>query len=95
VLRKLVPTVVLAFLAAVPSADAAEATGKSCVLSDPETATVAEILDGETLKLGDGRIVRLIGARRRRSAGAAMILGLSLRSRSRRWISSPQASRSS
>jgi micrococcal nuclease len=63
VLRKLVPTVVLAFLAAVPSADAAEATGKGCVLSDPETATVAEILDGETLKLGDGRIVRLIGAK--------------------------------
>lgn len=62
-LRKLVPTVVLAFLAAVPSADAAEATGKGCVLSDPETATVAEILDGETLKLGDGRIVRLIGAK--------------------------------
>jgi endonuclease YncB( thermonuclease family) len=56
VLRKLVPTVVLAFLAAVPSADAAEATGKSCVLSDPETATVAEILDGETLKVGDGMI---------------------------------------
>ena len=35
----------------------------ACVLSEPEAATVAEIIDGETLKLGDGRIVRLIGAK--------------------------------
>jgi micrococcal nuclease len=32
-------------------------------LSDPETATVGEVIDGETLKLSDGRIVRLIGAK--------------------------------
>jgi endonuclease YncB( thermonuclease family) len=35
----------------------------ACELSEPETATVAEILDGETLKLADGRVVRLIGAK--------------------------------
>jgi hypothetical protein len=33
------------------------------MLSDPEKATVAEVLDGETLKLSDGRIVRLIAAK--------------------------------
>lgn len=32
-------------------------------LSEPELATVAAVLDGETLKLGDGRTVRLIGAK--------------------------------
>ena len=37
------------------------ATG--CDLSEPETGTVAAIIDGETLKLADGRIVRLIGAK--------------------------------
>jgi endonuclease YncB( thermonuclease family) len=45
------------------SADAAEAQGEGCTWSEPETATVAEIVDGETLKLGDGRVVRLIGAK--------------------------------
>jgi micrococcal nuclease len=38
-------------------------TYAACVLSELEAATVAEIIDGETLKLGDGRIVRLIGAK--------------------------------
>jgi len=33
------------------------------MLSDPEKATVAEVLDGETLKLSDGRILRLIAAK--------------------------------
>jgi len=33
------------------------------MLSDPEKATVAEVLDGEMLKLSDGRIVRLIAAK--------------------------------
>jgi hypothetical protein len=33
------------------------------MLSDPEKATVAEVLDGETLKLSDGKIVRLIAAK--------------------------------
>jgi micrococcal nuclease len=42
---------------------AAEPMDKNCVLSDPETATVGEVIDGETLKLSDGRIVRLIGAK--------------------------------
>jgi endonuclease YncB( thermonuclease family) len=32
-------------------------------LSEPEIATVAAIIDGETLKLVDGRTVRLIGAK--------------------------------
>jgi micrococcal nuclease len=38
-------------------------TAAECNLSEPETATVTEILDGEMLKLGDGRLVRLIGAK--------------------------------
>jgi len=46
-------------LAAAPSAY----SGANCMLSDPEKATVAEVLDGETLKLSDGRIVRLIAAK--------------------------------
>jgi endonuclease YncB( thermonuclease family) len=36
---------------------------RACDLSPPETGTVAAVLDGETLKLSDGRIVRLIGAK--------------------------------
>lgn len=35
----------------------------ACELSQTETATVAGIVDGETLKLADGRTVRLIGAK--------------------------------
>ena len=35
----------------------------ACDLSPPEAATVAAVLDGETLKLTDGRTVRLIGAK--------------------------------
>jgi micrococcal nuclease len=35
----------------------------ACVLSEPENGTVASVIDGETLKLADGRIVRLIGAK--------------------------------
>jgi micrococcal nuclease len=53
----------LAALGAVPSAFAGEAPSNNCALSDPETATVAEVTDGETLKLNDGRTVRLIGAK--------------------------------
>ncbi|MGV1013866.1 MAG: thermonuclease family protein [Methyloceanibacter sp.] len=34
-----------------------------CDLSEPETATVASVEDGETLQLTDGRVVRLIGAK--------------------------------
>ena len=34
-----------------------------CDLSEPETGTVAAVIDGETLKLTDGRTVRLIGAK--------------------------------
>ncbi len=36
---------------------------QACELSPPETGTVASVLDGETLKLTDGRTVRLIGAK--------------------------------
>ena len=35
----------------------------ACDLSEPEKGTVAAVIDGETLKLADGRIVRLIGAK--------------------------------
>jgi endonuclease YncB( thermonuclease family) len=35
----------------------------ACELSEPESGTVASIIDGETLKLADGRVVRLIGAK--------------------------------
>jgi len=35
----------------------------ACDLSEPETGTVASIVDGETLTLSDGRVVRLIGAK--------------------------------
>lgn len=35
----------------------------ACDLSDPETGTVAAVIDGETLRLTDGRNVRLIGAK--------------------------------
>jgi micrococcal nuclease len=35
----------------------------ACDLSEPETGKVASIIDGETLKLADGRTVRLIGAK--------------------------------
>jgi endonuclease YncB( thermonuclease family) len=52
---------VLFALTVSPSA-AAEPMDKNCV-SDPETATVGEVIDGETLNLSDGRIVRLIGAK--------------------------------
>ncbi len=37
--------------------------GAACDLSDPETGTVATVVDGETLQLSDGRIIRLIGAK--------------------------------
>ena len=36
---------------------------RACDLSPPETGTVAAVIDGETLKLTDGRTVRLIGAK--------------------------------
>ena len=37
--------------------------GRACDLPPPETATVAAVLDGETLKLADGKTVKLIGAK--------------------------------
>lgn len=39
------------------------ASATACDLSEPEPGTVASVLDGETLKLADGRVVRLIGAK--------------------------------
>ena len=36
---------------------------RACDLPPPESASVAAVLDGETLKLADGRIVKLIGAK--------------------------------
>ncbi len=35
----------------------------ACALSEPETGAVAAVIDGETLRLADGRTVRLIGAK--------------------------------
>ena len=42
---------------------AGAAPAASCDLPEPETGTVAAVVDGETLRLTDGRIVRLIGAK--------------------------------
>ncbi len=39
------------------------APAPACDLSPPEPGTVAAVIDGETLKLADGRTVRLIGAK--------------------------------
>jgi hypothetical protein len=36
---------------------------RACDLPPPETAKVAAVIDGETLKLADGRTVKLIGAK--------------------------------
>src|SRR5262245_8448871 len=36
---------------------------RACDLPPPESASVAAVLDGETLKLADGRTVKLIGAK--------------------------------
>jgi len=35
----------------------------ACDVSEPETGTVANVIDGETLQLTDGRTVRLVGAK--------------------------------
>ncbi|MEG6507754.1 thermonuclease family protein [Methyloligella sp. 2.7D] len=40
-----------------------------CALSVPETASVAEVVDGETVKLTDGAVVRLMGAKAPRPVG--------------------------
>src|SRR3972149_1966862 len=37
----------------------------ACDLSEPETGTVANVIDGETLRLTGGKVVRLIGAKAR------------------------------
>jgi endonuclease YncB( thermonuclease family) len=36
---------------------------RACDLPPPETGAVADVIDGETLKLADGRTVKLIGAK--------------------------------
>lgn len=38
-------------------------SARACELPPPETATVAAVIDGETLLLADGRTLRLIGAK--------------------------------
>jgi micrococcal nuclease len=45
------------------SASFTDRLAAACDLPEPETATVASVQDGETLKLTDGRVVRLIGAK--------------------------------
>jgi endonuclease YncB( thermonuclease family) len=52
---------ILGFAAAVWLAAASPA--RACDLQAPETGTVASVIDGETLKLTDGKTVRLIGAK--------------------------------
>ena len=44
-------------------ATAVSPLAQACDLPPPETAAVASVLDGETLKLADGRTVKLIGAK--------------------------------
>jgi endonuclease YncB( thermonuclease family) len=51
------------FLVVVACLGASLAPAAACDLSEPEVATVAAVIDGETLQLTDGRTVRLIGAK--------------------------------
>ena len=51
------------FCAAALAAGLVATEALPCDLPPPETASVAAVLDGETLKLADGRIVKLIGAK--------------------------------
>ena len=53
----------LAFAGAAWLAGACCLPAQACDLSESERATVAAVIDGETLKLTDGRTVRLIGAK--------------------------------
>lgn len=54
------PVLLLVAICLVSANPAAAAT---CELSEPERAAVASVEDGETLKLTDGRVVRLIGVK--------------------------------
>jgi micrococcal nuclease len=54
---------VVAFVRCVALLAASSVEVLACDLSEPEAGTVAEVIDGETLKLTDRRIVRLIGAK--------------------------------
>ena len=54
---------ILAFAGAVWLATALCLPARACDLSQPETGTVAAVIDGETLQLADGKTVRLIGAK--------------------------------
>jgi len=53
----------LALLVVIYLMSANASAAATCNLSDPERASVASVEDGETLKLTDGRVVRLIGAK--------------------------------
>ena len=53
----------LAFAGAVWLATALCLPARACDLSQPETGTVAAVIDGETLQLAGGKTVRLIGAK--------------------------------
>ena len=70
----------------------------SCVLSEPQRGTVAQIIDGETLALTDGTIVRLIGAKAPSPPlgwrGDDPWLMVAERRRSRRLSGSPRAPKS-
>ena len=54
---------VVAFAGAAWLASALCLPARACDLSQPETGTVATVIDGETLQLADGKTVRLIGAK--------------------------------
>jgi len=54
---------VVAFAGAAWLAGALCLPARACDLSQPETGTVAAVIDGETLQFTDGRTIRLIGAK--------------------------------
>ena len=54
---------IVAFAGAAWLASALCLPARACDLSQPETGTVATVIDGETLQLADGKTVRLIGAK--------------------------------
>lgn len=60
--RKPLPALVASVLAAFPAlADDSAGVQGACALSDVPAGTVVEVVDGDTLRLDDGRTVRLAG----------------------------------
>jgi len=55
-------------LAAIAVSFGVSQPGLACTLSEAQKGTVAQVIDGETLALTDGSVVRLIGAQDPRSS---------------------------